>query len=719
MAGYRAGYGRGFVDGEFYTAPPTPDAPPDANPDPTAGDSGNPTPSSGGYGYEGGGYGGDTSGSGYGSSGSGYGSGYGSSSTGDTSGSGYGYGNTTSGSGYGNDASSGSGYGNDSGNSDNNGASSDGSTTDPGTAGDSDESTNPDFNGAGSWYYFSYDSALELELGAQQYGDGDFVSYIPATFWYPIGYDYPRLDVAEGKPYDALSYFHRTEHDPLFYQTLPFAAGYKDGYWDAFFNNAYGQGYTFSPDAWQDQAFTFYGADAVGPYAQWLGAYEQHYTQPTSGTQFNQDFPVKLGAALLQVPELRDKLNDPAYFAQLIALGGVYASLRTELNQDLPDFGPTGFFSAVAGAKSGADLTAAANQLSQFMQNGGDPLKLTSFQCRLIVAAQQLPALQDQMTAPDLIKALLELGSDYAALAPSDTSSDETEQPGTGNNSSTAGGNAGSGASADLTGTDSGTGMGTPDGNGTGADPTELGDDTDFSSTDDADTDANSTETDASGDTDSNYDGTDSTGTDSGDGHDTSPSDGSGNDSDPNTQGEENNLVDPDNKEKGLPPNGDNDPPDYTVKVVDGGIQFIDQYGHVYGNTTFTPQMPPIARDTSGNATPIIILRGGQILQIPARTVLSGTVVQDGDSIYFPRTKEVVSPVSLTYTTQPQPIISELTPVITGVLRFFKPLGEFLTGAVYQWLHDISAPTRWLLKLLNPYEGKADEDVEQALKMPL
>jgi hypothetical protein len=55
-----------------------------------------------------------------------------------------------------------------------------------------------------------------------------------------------------------------------------------------------------------------------------------------------------------------------------------------------------------------------------------------------------------------------------------------------------------------------------------------------------------------------------------------------------------------------------------------------------------------------------------------------------------------------------------LTKVIQDLLKFFQPLGEFVAGAVYQWLHDNGDISRWVLQLIPGWNG-LEEDVERGL----
>ncbi|WP_377478602.1 MAG: hypothetical protein P2A85_08230 [Microcoleus anatoxicus] len=58
---------------------------------------------------------------------------------------------------------------------------------------------------------------------------------------------------------------------------------------------------------------------------------------------------------------------------------------------------------------------------------------------------------------------------------------------------------------------------------------------------------------------------------------------------------------------------------------------------------------------------------------------------------------------------------SALTEVIQKLLRFFRPLGEFVAGAVYQWLRNNGEPARWLLQVLIPGWNGLEQDVERGL----
>ncbi|MEG3840382.1 hypothetical protein [Microcoleus sp. herbarium14] len=59
--------------------------------------------------------------------------------------------------------------------------------------------------------------------------------------------------------------------------------------------------------------------------------------------------------------------------------------------------------------------------------------------------------------------------------------------------------------------------------------------------------------------------------------------------------------------------------------------------------------------------------------------------------------------------------ISALTKVIKQLLNFFRPLGEFVAGAVYQWLRNNGESARWLLQVLIPGWNGLEQDVERGL----
>ncbi|MGB3265414.1 MAG: hypothetical protein WBA89_15825, partial [Microcoleus sp.] len=59
--------------------------------------------------------------------------------------------------------------------------------------------------------------------------------------------------------------------------------------------------------------------------------------------------------------------------------------------------------------------------------------------------------------------------------------------------------------------------------------------------------------------------------------------------------------------------------------------------------------------------------------------------------------------------------LSALTKVIQQLLRFFRHLGEFVAGAVYQWLRNNGEPARWLLQVLSPGWNGIELDVERNL----
>jgi len=56
-----------------------------------------------------------------------------------------------------------------------------------------------------------------------------------------------------------------------------------------------------------------------------------------------------------------------------------------------------------------------------------------------------------------------------------------------------------------------------------------------------------------------------------------------------------------------------------------------------------------------------------------------------------------------------------LKQVIQQLLSFFKPLGEFVAGAVYQWLRNNGEPARWLLQIFSPGWNGLEKDVERGL----
>ncbi|MEG4444863.1 hypothetical protein QUB47_22965 [Microcoleus sp. AT9_B5] len=58
---------------------------------------------------------------------------------------------------------------------------------------------------------------------------------------------------------------------------------------------------------------------------------------------------------------------------------------------------------------------------------------------------------------------------------------------------------------------------------------------------------------------------------------------------------------------------------------------------------------------------------------------------------------------------------SALAEVIKQLLNFFRPLGEFVAGAVYQWLRNNGELARWLLLVLIPGWNGQEQDVERNL----
>ncbi len=59
---------------------------------------------------------------------------------------------------------------------------------------------------------------------------------------------------------------------------------------------------------------------------------------------------------------------------------------------------------------------------------------------------------------------------------------------------------------------------------------------------------------------------------------------------------------------------------------------------------------------------------------------------------------------------------SALAEVIQQLLKFFRPLGMFVAGAVYQYLRNIGDSTKWLFQVFNPYWDGQEQDVERGLK---
>jgi len=59
---------------------------------------------------------------------------------------------------------------------------------------------------------------------------------------------------------------------------------------------------------------------------------------------------------------------------------------------------------------------------------------------------------------------------------------------------------------------------------------------------------------------------------------------------------------------------------------------------------------------------------------------------------------------------------SALREVIQQLLRFFRPLGMFVAGAVYQYLRNIGDSTRWLFQVFNPLWNGQEQDVERGLR---
>jgi hypothetical protein len=59
---------------------------------------------------------------------------------------------------------------------------------------------------------------------------------------------------------------------------------------------------------------------------------------------------------------------------------------------------------------------------------------------------------------------------------------------------------------------------------------------------------------------------------------------------------------------------------------------------------------------------------------------------------------------------------SALAEVIQQLLKFFRPLGMFVAGAVYQYLRNIGDSTRWLFQVFNPLWNGQEQDVERGLR---
>jgi hypothetical protein len=59
---------------------------------------------------------------------------------------------------------------------------------------------------------------------------------------------------------------------------------------------------------------------------------------------------------------------------------------------------------------------------------------------------------------------------------------------------------------------------------------------------------------------------------------------------------------------------------------------------------------------------------------------------------------------------------SALAKVIQQLLKFFRPLGMFVAGAVYQYLRNIGDSTKWLFQVFNPLWNGQEQDVERGLK---
>jgi hypothetical protein len=60
-----------------------------------------------------------------------------------------------------------------------------------------------------------------------------------------------------------------------------------------------------------------------------------------------------------------------------------------------------------------------------------------------------------------------------------------------------------------------------------------------------------------------------------------------------------------------------------------------------------------------------------------------------------------------------------LSQVIQQLLSFFRPLGEFVAGAVYQWLRNNGEPATWLLQVFIPGWKGLEQDVERGLPKTL
>lgn len=109
-------------------------------------------------------------------------------------------------------------------------------------------------------------------------------------------------------------------------------------------------------------------------------------------------------------------------------------------------------------------------------------------------------------------------------------------------------------------------------------------------------------------------------------------------------------------------PEGYRSIPDYTVKIVEQGVQFILEFdGSVYDNETLTDAVDAVAVSQEGIAVAVAVQsRDGQVRVIPSGTPLSSENLQEGDRIYFPQRQQELSQSPQLHQSLPPQTVSEL-----------------------------------------------------------
>ncbi|XZO03365.1 MAG: hypothetical protein ACM65L_06505 [Microcoleus sp.] len=144
--------------------------------------------------------------------------------------------------------------------------------------------------------------------------------------------------------------------------------------------------------------------------------------------------------------------------------------------------------------------------------------------------------------------------------------------------------------------------------------------------------------------------------------------------------------------------------------VANPGDYWIDRYYRGAGNFNFQPLSQRSA--TLGDLTRVPIEELNPLVLPQNTTPAIPTLIATAGN---PLGLIAASPRPPSSKKLSQSQRNALTKVIQDLLKFFQPLGEFVAGAVYQWLHDNGDLGRWLLQVLIPGWNGLEKDVEKGL----